>query len=156
MGNQRVIASGSDLMVFISATQGGSYLPIANQKKLSLTFEPSDREVSSKNAGDWKNFAAGMKAWSLTVESDLSDPSDVDATEIDFEALQDYALARTKIWVKVAFISAPVASPAVIDTSKRIWSGEAMVNFPVEASHGENMATTYTFQGCGELDASTT
>ena len=152
----RTIAFGSDFMCFLqSGTEGAyTYKPIAGQTNCSLSIETSDREISNKNQGAWKNFAKGLLGWSASVDIDLTD--DVNANEVSWEDLEADIITRAQktyvfAWVDTASFDSSADTPA-IDTTKPMWKGLAMINFPINAPHGENMNTSVTLQGCLELE----
>jgi len=151
-GTSRIIASGSELMVFIkTGTELAPIIrPIANQTGAVLTIEPADRKVVSKNAGRWGKTAAGLMNWKVSVDADLSDPLDTNADEVDFMELQTAVLSRDNVNIIVAFI-AELDGAAEIDATRPQWAGAAKVNFPINAKHGESMSTGYEFEGQDEL-----
>jgi predicted secreted protein len=150
----RTIASGSNIMAFQqSGTEGAyTYKPIAGQTNTTLAVEPSDREVSNKNQGKWKSFEPGLMAWNATV--DISITEDTDANEVSWDDLEELKFSRAKTTIVIAHVEQMESSSdtPTIDTTKKMWRGLAMVNFPLNASHGENMTTSVTFQGCLELE----
>lgn len=152
----RTIAHGSDFMVFQQGGTEGAYTykPIGGQTNATLTVEPSDREVSNKNQGAWKNFEKGLMGWSASVDVDLTD--DTNANEISWEDLEADKFSREKKTYVFAYVDTTAfdgsSKTPTIDTTKRMWRGLAMVNFPINAPHGDNMTSSVTLQGCLELE----
>ena len=153
--SERVIASGSDFMVFqVTGTEGAEvYKPIAGQTSVTLTKEPNYRETNNKNLGGWKDYFGGLKGWAATVEMDIPDPSDVDASEVSFEDLLGYEDARTKIDVLFCFVTRLTDTDEDVapDTTKPSYSGAVLVSCPRNSPSGENQTSSLSLQGCLKL-----
>jgi len=154
--SERVIAHGSDFMVFErSGTEGSyTYKPIAGQRNVSLNREANYRESNAKNLGGYKDFFLGLKGWNASVEMEIPDYDDTNANELSYEDLEGYETAGTKatwLFCWITAMASTSATPAP-DTTKPMWIGKGLVNCPLSAPTGDNATTSIAIQGCLELE----
>jgi hypothetical protein len=152
----RVIAQGKDFMCFVRTGTTGSYVwkPIANQTGCTLTDDPEDIESNAKNLNGWSNYFDGLKRWEATVETEISDESDISTAEIDFNALQDYKVAGTKPTFAFAWAAAktsPTDTPT-IDTTKRMYTGVGLVRNNLNGNPNELATSSLRIRGCLKLE----
>lgn len=153
MGKIRDIAAGVDLMAFVieGTTESPTYRPIAAQNGLTLTVEDTDRESNAKNLGGTVDYFQGMKKYALTIELDVTDPSDADAEEVSHEELfaWDLAVAKKDILVTYVTHSSTEGTAAVPDTSKPSYKGRYRLTAPFSGTgNGENVTSSVTGKGC--------
>lgn len=148
--SQRIIASGSDFMAFIRSGEEAAYTykPIAGQNNCTLTDDDDYRESNNKNQGHFKDFFKDIETWTASVDIDIVDNvADPSEDEVSYEELQDYKKAGTK----PTFVFAWVDKDCVVDTTRRMYSGECLINAPFAGNKGENATSSVALQGCGEL-----
>lgn len=150
----RTLANGSNFMFFLREGSEGSYTykPLAGQTNGALTLEDGYLESNAKNLGPWSDSFLGNKNWNATAEIELM--SDTDTTEVSFEDLQDLQFAGTKetwVFAWITPITDPTSTPSV-DTTRRMYTGKALINAPISANKGEKMTSSITFKGCLELE----
>jgi len=153
--SERIIASGSDFMVFLVEGLVGAetYRPIAGQTNCVLTREPNYRETNNKNLGGYKDYFKGLKGWSATADVDIADPKDVNAEEVSFEELEDWDEAGTKKKVLFCHVTplSDTSDDVVPDTTRPSYSGLVLFNAPRNAPSGENQTSSVAMQGCRKL-----
>ena len=152
----RVIASGKDFMCFVRSGDVGSYVykPIAGQTNCSLSRDDGENESNAKNLNGWKDFFKSLKEWTATVEIQVTDQSDTNTDEINFEALQDYEEAGTKPTFVFAWVLPQTTPQATVDVdkSKRMYVGVGLVKCPLTANSGELATSSVAIRGCLKLD----
>lgn len=154
--SERVIASGSDFMVFEVTGDPGSevYRPIAGQTNAKLSkLEPNYRKTNNKNLGGWTDSFLGLKEWNASVDMDVPDPDDTDANEVSLEELSDYEEAGTKVKFLFCFVTplSDTDGSVVPDTGRPSWQGLALISCPIDANSGDNMTTSISLTGCRKL-----
>ena len=152
---ERVIANGSNFMCFeVTGPQGTEvYRPIEGQTACTLTREPNYRETNNKNLGGSKDFFQGLKGWGATIEMDVADPADVEATEVSQEELDDWENEGTKTDFFFCYVTPPATSDlaATPDLTKPNWRGVGLINSPINSPSGENITSSVAIQGCRNL-----
>lgn len=147
----RIIASGSDLMAFLREGTGPyTYRPIAAQNGASLTYEDNDRETNAKNLGGPVDYFNGLEKYSISVETEVVDPLDINAAEVSFDELIAFDLAGTKIDIVLVWVThnADTAQPPVPDTTRPSYLGRYKIKAPMEGASGENVTSSITGKGC--------
>lgn len=147
----RVIASGSNFLTFLrgGVSPSFTYKPINAQTGSTLTDDTENRETTNKQTGLGKNFEYERDAWSAECGFNIPDPSDDDAgATVSLTDLQDLKAARTKPYMVFAFVD----SNGDLDTTKPFWTGQVLLgSIPIEAPDAENMTSTLSMQGIGQL-----
>jgi len=154
---KRTLASGSDFMCFLrGGTEGAyTYRPIAGQTNVSLDPQTADfLESTAKNFNGWKGRKPNLKDWTASVDIDLIDESDVDANEVDYNELIDLTYARTPAYFVFAWVTPQAlgSDAVVLDTTKRMYGGEAFVSAPIAAPAGDKATSTVTLTANFELE----
>lgn len=155
--SERIIASGSDFMVFLveGTTEAPTYRPIAGQTNCVLTREPNYRETNNKNLGGYKDYFKGLRGWSATVDMDIPDAADVNADEVSYEEIEDWDEAGTKKKVLFCYVKptplAATADDVIPDLTRPSYTGMVLFNAPRNAPSGENQTSSIAMQGCRKL-----
>jgi len=69
MAATAALINGSDLIIKISGTSGGSHVEMAFATSCSLEISRDEIDQTNKNSGAWKSIIPGMRSWTLSSES---------------------------------------------------------------------------------------
>lgn len=145
MANNDKLVYGGDLMIFL----GENETPAAFSTNATLTLNLSEREISSKDSGDYTEVVGGKFDWSMTTDA-LMNLTGITGTLSTKEVLQ-YFLA--KVPVEIIFGSKSGTTPSwTVDTSKVYFTGTALItSMSFNASNGETATYSVNFKGTGAL-----
>lgn len=150
--SNRILAFGSDLMIFERSGTYGNYVykAVAGQTACGITEDANYLESNAKNLQGGKNFQKGIFSFSASVEIDVVDNiADPNTDEVSFEDLEDYQRAGTKPTFVIAHVENSGTEPAIDDT-KRMYIFQALVNVPNAATAGEKRTASVALQGIGK------
>lgn len=146
--NNANLVYGGDVMVFLST--GSTLQPAAFSTNATLTINLSEREISSKDSGDWTEVQGGKFDWSMTTDA-LMNLAGVTGTTMSTKEVYQYFLG--KVAVNVAFASKTGTSPSwTADATKINFTGKALItSMTLNASNSETGTYSISFKGTGAL-----
>lgn len=114
---------------------GNDYVAIAGTRSNEIQTESEVIEISSPMQGEWRDFIAGRKAWSLTVNFLVLADSN----------LSDLLQVGNKFTLRIQNRS-----------GTQYVSGDALLSVcKITSTRGNISQGTFQFRGCGELSVPT-
>jgi len=109
------LINGSDLIIKIASTTGGTHQEMAFATSCSLEISRDEIDQSNKNSGAWKAIIPGMRSWTLSSESlfFVGTPTGVNASKATFHDLLSLYMADatndTPVFIEFTLRSATAA-----------------------------------------------
>ena len=153
--NSNQIVYGGEIMIFLNptgTTSNGSY-PAAFSTSAKLTVNLGTREISSKDSGDWKEFAGAKFEWDANSEHLMSLAG---LTGNTLSTKQVYTAFLTKTPIFLAMASTTGTSPSWTMASSKInLSGAALItSMDLNVSDNDNATYSISLKGSGTLSIS--
>ena len=144
MVNSNQIVYGGTAMIFIDAE------PAAFSTNASLTVNLGTREHSSKDSGDWSDFAGTRFDWEMSTDTLLNLTGVTGTTS---STLEIYTKFIAKSAVTVIFGTATGSSPSwTASTTALSFTGEAIItSMSFNAPNLEDGSATISLKGTGAL-----
>lgn len=118
--------------VLVSIKSGSNYITIGGQKDATLSFDSDTINITTKDDGDWRQFLAGLKSWTLSC----------DALYIDGDAAQ--------IALQNAFANAQTVEVKMSKAGSFTTTGNAIVtHLEFGAPLEDAFTASVEFQGTG-------
>jgi predicted secreted protein len=150
--NTNQIVYGGDMMIFLNPTGTTStgVQPAAFSTGAKLTVNLGTREISSKDSGDWSEFAGGKFDWDASSEH-LMNLSGVTGTTLSTKEVYASFVAKSPVYLALA--SKTGTSPTwTISSTKVKLSGQALItSMDFNASNGETATYSISLKGTGVL-----
>ena len=152
MVNSTMVQYGGSMMVFLNPTgqTAAGALPAAFSTNAKITIALTDREISSKDSGDWSEFLGNKFNWNVTTDALLS-LSGVTGSTLSTKKV--YTAFVTKTPVYVAFSVTAGSTPSwTVAAGKLKFTGCALIN-SMDITAADNTEAVYTFgaKGTGAL-----
>jgi predicted secreted protein len=152
MVNSTQVVYGGSMMIFINptGTTAAGALGAAFSTNAKITISLSDREISSKDSGDWSEFLGNKFSWTVTTDALLS-LSGVTGSTLSTKKVFTAFVSKTPVYV--AFSVTAGTSPSwTIATNKLKFTGTALIN-SMDLTAADNAEAVYTFaaKGTGAL-----
>ena len=148
MVNSNQLVYGGAVMIFVNPTGTTSTgaLPSAFSTSAKLTINLSDREISSKDSGDWQEFAGNKFSWTMSTDA-LMSLSGVTGNTLSTKKV--YNAFISKVPVYMSFASATGTAPSWTQATGKVkFSGQALIT-SMDFNAGDNTEGTYTFTSKG-------
>jgi predicted secreted protein len=152
MVNSSQLIYGGSMMILLNPTgqTSAGVQPAAFSTSAKLTVNLTDREVSSKDSGDWSEYLMSKFNWTASSDS-LANLSGVTGTTLSLKEVYTAYVAKCAIYM--AFASVCGTSPSwAICSSKVKFTGCAFIN-SMSVNADDNAQATYTIglRGTGTL-----
>ena len=148
------LINGSDLILKIASTTGGTHQEVAFATSCSLEISRDEIDQSNKNSGAWKAIIPGMRSWTLSTESlyFVGTPTGGYASQATFQDLFTSYLADATNSAAV-FIEFKLRSNVTTD---KYYSGKAYITSLGVNGGTEDQATfSVSLSGTEELTIAT-
>jgi predicted secreted protein len=153
--NTSQIQYGGSIMLFYNptgTTSNGAF-PAAFSNSAKLTVNLGTREISSKDSGDWKEFAGSKFEWDASSEN-LMSLSGVTGTTLSMKQIYTAFVAKVPIFLAMATTTGTTPSWTMKSSNINL-SGEAIItSMDLNASDNESATYSISLKGTGTLSIS--
>lgn len=154
MVNSPSIQSGGSMMIFLNntGTTAAGAKPAAFSTNAKLTITLSDREISSKDSGDWSEFLGNKFSWIVTSDA-LMSISGITGNTLSTKQVYTAFTAKTPVYVAFSTVAGTSPSWTIAATGNRLkFTGIALItNMDLTATDNAEAVYIFSAKGTGTL-----